>query len=717
MDKRNSEVLSFRSEARQLLDIVIHSLYSNKEIFLRELISNSSDALDKRRFEALTRKELAPEGEYEIRIELNPENRTLAVWDNGIGMTRKEAVENLGTIARSGTKEFVETLGKAAGAGKGSGANGETKDGVMEELIGRFGVGFYSCFMVAEKVEVLTRKAGEVDATIWESTGDGTFKVSSGFRGEAGTTVTVYLAPADEEKGMDDFCQEHVVRRIVKRYSDFVTYPIKLKTWKKPDEDGGEKGSDKEESVIVGADGKKKKTEEKEQLVDSEGRVLVWETLNTRKAIWNRAKEDVSDEEYNEFYRHVSHDWSEPLTKVLIKAEGNFEFSALVFIPKNPPLNLQNYGEPYGLQLYVNRVMIKSQAEELLPRYMRFLKGVVDSPDLPLNVSREMLQDDGRVRMIRKRIVRKVLDELAEMKKEDREKYVEFWAGFGSTLKEGLAEDVANRDRIKSLLLFPSSEKDGELVFLEEYAERMPEGQESIYYITGDSLDRLQSSPHLEIFKAKGIEVLYLTDPIDEIIVESISDFEGKKLKSAAQSGVDLSDVKISSGEKSGEQDDLSEDDSDDKSTDAKEKKEKKEKKENDLKVKEEAFKPLMEKLRSILQDKVKDVSSSSRLTSSPACLVGGEGDLSPRLIKLLKQSGQPVPPSKRILELNLKHPLIKQLKKVHDRDPDSQVLENHAHLLHGQSLLAEGVTPEDMAHFSKRLAELMVQGLKSEED
>lgn len=711
MSQNDAEVLNFRSEASQLLDIVIHSLYSNKEIFLRELISNSSDALDKRRFEALTRKELAPDGDYEIRLEVDPEKRTLSVWDNGIGMTRDEAVENLGTIARSGTKEFAEALGnvKAEAEAAEGGRETASADAAMEELIGRFGVGFYSSFMVANEVEVVTRKAGEEGATRWESTGDGTFKVSPGLRAEVGTTVTLHLAATDVDKGLDDFSQEHVVRRVVKRYSDFVTYPIKLKTWKKKDDAGDEEAVDEsQESGILGPDGTPQASK-KEELVDSEGRILVWETLNTRKAIWTRPEADVSQEEYQEFYRHISHDWGDYLHKVAFKAEGTFEYSALVFLPKNPPFNLHNYSEPYGLQLYVNRVLVKSQTEELLPRYLRFIKGVVDSPDLSLNVSREMLQDDGRVRMIRKRLVRKVLDELAEMKKEDRDKFLEFWAAFGSTLKEGVAEDVVHRDRIKKILLFPSSAHEQKLTGLDEYVERMKEGQEHIYYITGESRKKLDRSPQLEIFKEKEIEVLYLTDPIDDLIVGSLGEFEGKSLKSAAEGGLDLSQLdkkeEKGDGEGEGEETDgeAAQKDSGAGASDAKSEPEK------------EAFEPLMEKVRGVLQDGVKEVRVSHRLTTSPACLVGGEGDLSPRLVKLLERSGQSVPTPKRVLELNLSHPLVRQLKKIHDRDPDASLLEDHARLLYGQSLLAEGGAPEDPAEFSRLVVDLMVQGLGEE--
>ncbi len=704
MGDNKPEVMNFRSEARQLLDIVIHSLYSNKEIFLRELISNSSDALDKRRFEGLTRKELTPDGEYEILIETNSDKKTITVRDNGIGMTRKEAVENLGTIARSGTKEFVEAIGKVSTEGKP-----ESPAGVAEELIGRFGVGFYSCFMVARKVEVLTRKAGEEEATLWESEGDGTFRVAPALRAEAGTTVTVHLAPADKEKGLDDFTDEYALRRIVKRYSDFVAYPIKLKTWKKPSEDEDEK----EPSIISAGAESIKGRKDKEQLVDSEGRVLVWETLNSGKAIWNRPKEDVSDEEYNEFYKHVSHDWDDPLAKTLIKAEGNIEYSALVFIPKNPPFNLHNYGEPYGLQLYVNRVLIKSQADELVPRYLRFLKGVVDSPDLSLNVSREMLQDDGRVRMIRRRITRKVLEELADMKKEAHDKYMEFWSAFGSTLKEGLADEEGDRDRLKPLLLFHSSIRKDDLVFLDEYVGRMKEGQDAIYYMTGESLERLQKSPQLEIFKEKEIEVLFLTDPIDELIVGYLDDFGGKPLKSAAESGIDLDGIKTTGSLDKEESKDEKDEDSKEKEKTEKEEKEGKDEKDEKTDPHDEEFRPLMDKIRAVLQDHVKEVRTSKRLTSSPACLVGAQGDLSPRLIKLLERSGQKIPPQKRILELNLNHPLVKKLKGLYDNAPESDALKNHIFLLHGQTLLAEGAYPEDPSEFSRRVTELMIQNLE----
>lgn len=658
MTTNGAKTHQFKSEAQQLLEIVIHSLYSHREVFLRELISNASDAIDKRRFEALSNPELEPPSGYEIRLQSDEDRRTLTVWDNGIGMSREETISNLGTIARSGTRRFVEALGEQSKKGSSPAS--------MEELIGRFGVGFYATFMVADRVEVVTRRVGESEATSWVSEGTSTFDVSAGERSEPGTTVIVHLKPADEEEGLLDFTRRDVIRRVVKKYSDFVTYPIKLKTWR---DETAEKSTEQEESDQQG-------------LVTSDGKVLEWQTLNTMKAIWTRPEEDVEDEEYDEFYKHISHDWNPPQRVVRLKAEGTFEYDALLFIPKTAPLGLHHYDHPYGLQLYVNRVLIKSEAEELLPRYLRFVKGVVDSPDLSLNVSREMLQEDRRVYAIRKRIVKKVLDELGSMLERDREKYVEFWASFGPTLKEGVGEDPASIERVKPLLLFTSSYDSERLTTLSEYAQRMNDDQEAIYYITGEDVDLMKRAPQMEAFLEAGVEVLYLTDPIDELIVGPLGDFEGKPLRSVARGKSEIGSE------------------------------ERREEAEKELEEKKERYEDLLEKLRAVLQDQVKEVRLSTRLTSSPACLVTDEDQLSPRLVRMLQRSGQDLPAPKRILEVNATHSLMGRLQELHATDPKDPRIEKCAKLLFGQAQIAEGASLTDPAEFSEQLTGLMLDAL-----
>ncbi len=488
----SSETFPFRAEVQQLLDLMIHSLYSHKEIFLRELISNASDALDRLRFEALTRPELlSGGGKLEIRLEVDPASRTLTVHDTGIGMNRQELIDNIGTIAKSGTRELAERLRKSKAKSDGGTGEGPTE---LNDLIGQFGVGFYSSFMVADRVVVVTRKAGEPEGTRWESTGTGEFTVAPGERASQGTSVTLHLKPVDEEQGIEDFTEDHALERIVRRYSDFIAYPIVL----------GEK------------------------------------TLNSMKPIWERPASDVKPEEYAEFYKHISHDWREPLLTISQRAEGLLEYRALLFVPSEAPFDLFYMGYESGLKLYVRRVLIVEKSPDLLPRYLRFLTGVVDSADLPLNVSREMLQHDRQIRQIRKGLVKKVLDTLADLKEKEPEKYLSLFKAFGRVLKEGPSEDFENKEKLADLLLFQSSHHEEKLTSLSEYVSRTKAEQEAIYYLTGASRASIESSPHLEAFRAKGIEVLYLTDAVDELVVESIGEYQGKKLKSVGKGTVDL---------------------------------------------------------------------------------------------------------------------------------------------------------------------------------
>ncbi|HEV2845502.1 MAG TPA: molecular chaperone HtpG, partial [Thermoanaerobaculia bacterium] len=572
------ETLQFQAETRQLLDLMIHSLYSNKEIFLRELISNASDALDRLRFEALTQPELL-EGDgdekLEIRLEADRNARTLTIHDNGIGMNRDEVVNNIGTIAKSGTRELAERLKK-----------GESQQHIAE-LIGQFGVGFYSSFMAAERVVLVTRRAGDTAATRWESTGDGTYTIEETEKPGRGTSITLYLKPEDKENGVDDFSDRWVVSRIVRRYSDFVGYPIVLKAEKDPE---------------IEDLAKERETGEKPQMPLEE------KVLNSMKPIWTRPQSEVSQEDYKEFYRHISHDWTEPLKVIPYKAEGRIEYQALLFVPSQAPYDLYYVASKPGLQLYVKRVQIMEKCEDLLPHYLRFVRGVVDSPDLALNVSREMLQQDRHITLIRKGLTKKVLDVFGEMKEKEYDTYVKFWSEFGRAIKEGVSSDYENKERLLELLVFQSSNDPERLTTLKEYVERMKEGQNEIYYLTGESRSQVENSPHLEAFKEKGYEALFLVDTVDELLTQSLNEYGGKKLKSAGKGTVSLGSE------------------------------EEKKQTEEDLKAKEEEMKPLLEALQQKLDTWVKQVRLTNRLTSSPVCLVGAEHDYSPQLEKLLQK-------------------------------------------------------------------------------
>jgi molecular chaperone HtpG len=596
----------FQTEVRQLLDLMIHSLYSHKDIFLRELVSNASDALDKVRFEAITRPELAPAGELEIRLEADAAARTLSVWDNGIGMTREEVVQNIGTIARSGTREFLLAIR-------------EQKGQVAPELIGQFGVGFYSSFMVADRITLVTRKAGETTATRWESSGDG-YELAETERDVAGTTVTLHLKPKDEEDGLRDYTEPHVLRDIVKRYSDFVGYPIRFKA----------------------------------------------DTLNSMRAIWARPKEEVSEQEYRDFYKHLTHDWNDPLEHVLVHVEGTVEARALLYVPAKAPLDLFMRDGKRGVQLYVKRVFIMDDWEALLPPWLRFVRGVVASDDLSLNVSREILQKDRQIQAIRKHLTRRLLGALKDL---PRDQYVKFWPEFGAVLKEGLIGFDENQDRILELVMAQSTSEG--LASLADYVARMKEGQDAIYYMTAATQSAAERSPHLEAFRDKGYEVLFFTDPVDELWLRLDRQFQGKKLVSVAAAGV-------TPGASSSEA------------------------------PRADEWQGVLDKLRALLQDHVKDVRLSSRLKESPACLVGEAGDLSPRMRELFNRSGQQMPVTKRTLEVNPGHPVIARVREIHATGKDDPRLALYADLLYGQAVLAEGGVLADPAGFSRRLTELM---------
>jgi molecular chaperone HtpG len=630
----------FQAEVSQLLDLMVHSLYSDKDIFLRELISNASDALDKLRFEQLTKTDLAAGADLCIRIEPDSEKRTISIVDNGIGMSRDEVIKNIGTIARSGTKEFLSTLKEAK------------KKEIPPELIGQFGVGFYSAFMVADKVTLLTRRAGEAKATLWESTGDGSYAVGDGERDQPGTTVTLHLKPVDAEQGLADFTSDDVIRSIVKHYSDFVGYPIRMKSWRT--KDGG----------------------------SSEAKVFEDETLNSMKAIWDRPAGEVSEGEYREFYRHISHDWTDPLRNIPIKIEGTIEAYALLFIPSKAPFDLYSPEMKRGVELYVKRVFVMDECKDLLPQHLRFIKGVVDAHDLSLNVSREILQKDRQIQVIRKQLVKKVLATLEEMKGSAEKEYTTFWAQFGPVLKEGLLGFDDDRDRLLGLLVAQSTAHASDLTSLEQYVGRMKEGQDAIYFLTGASSDAVARSPLLEAFAEKGYEVLLFSDPVDEIWLDRTPKFKDKPFQSIGRG-----EIKLGSEED-------------------------KKKETEALEEKKKEYGDLLTCFRVHLQEEIKEVRLSNRLTSSPVCLVGDEHDMTPRMQRMLEQLGQKPQKVKRVLELNPSHPLIAKLRAVFLENKEDPRLKLYAGLLLGQAHLAESGQVPDPAAFSQILADVMVRGV-----
>ncbi|VEG38860.1 molecular chaperone of HSP90 family [Mycolicibacterium flavescens] len=634
------EQLEFQAEARQLLELLIHSVYSNKDSFLRELISNASDALDKMRLETLRNKDLDVDAsDLHIEIDVDNDARILTVRDNGIGMTHDEVVDLIGTLAKSGTAQLRQQLREAKNAA------------ASEELIGQFGIGFYSTFMVADKVELLTRKAGESQATRWVSTGESTYSIETVEHAPQGTSVTLHLKPEDVEDQLHDYTSEFKIKELVKKYSDFISWPIRMQVERRtpPAEEGGE------EAVTIET-----------------------QTLNSMKAVWAKSKDEVSAEEYREFYKHIAHAWDDPLEVIAMKAEGTFEYQALLFIPSQAPFDLFSRDAKVGIQLYVRRVFIMGDCDELMPRYLRFVKGVVDAQDMSLNVSREILQQDRQVTAIRRRLTKKVLSTIQDLQSERPEDYRTFWTQFGSALKEGLMSDFDNRDTLLRISSFASTHSDEEPTTLAEYVERMKEGQEQIFYATGQSREQLLKSPHLEAFRAKGYEVLLLTDPVDEIWVGSVPEFEGKQLQSVARGEVDLeTEEERSEAEREEQQKD---------------------------------FADLLAWLKEVLSDHVAEVRLSKRLTESPACLITPTFGITPALARMYRASGQTMPVTKRILELNPRHPLVNGLQQAQKNSADESALAETAELLYGTALLAEGDIPDDPAKFAALLAERLAR-------
>ena len=640
-----TETLEFQAETRQLLQLVIHSIYSNKDIFLRELISNASDALDKLRLASLTDSGPAVDAsDLHITLEVDNEARTLTVQDNGIGMTREEVVDLIGTIAKSGTAGLLAKIKEAKDAE------------AAQSLIGQFGVGFYSAFMVADKVTLRTRRAGTEQGTRWESDGAGTYTVAQADGLPVGTSVTLHLKPADGEDGLADYLAGWKIRQIVKQYSDFIRWPIRMAAEAAGSESAAEDGA-----------------------------VAELETLNSMKALWARPRSEVTEAEYSEFYQQISHDWQAPAQTVHMRAEGTFEYEALLFLPAHAPFDLFSRDTKRGVQLYVKRVFIMDDCDALMPNYLRFVKGVVDAHDLSLNVSREILQHDRQITAVRRRLVKKVLTAIKDLQTKDSDTYTKVWEQFGRVLKEGLIEDRDNTDALLEVVSAASTHDPQKPTTLREYVARMKDGQDAIYHLTGENRQMVENSPHMEAFTAKGYEVLILTDPVDEVWTDQVPAFDGHRFQSIAKGQVDL-----------------------DQDTEAQASDEAKAEKAQ----REQDFGPLVAWLRTTLAEQVKQVRLSSRLTTSAACLVGEANDLTPTLEKMYRAMGQELPPVKRILEINPTHPLIAALHKAHGADADDPALADIAELVHGSALVAEGGDLPDPARFTRLLTDHLTRAL-----
>ncbi len=625
------ETLGFQTEARQLLHLMIHSLYSNREIFLRELISNASDAIDKLRFAALEDDAiLEGDADYAIRVALDKDARTITISDNGVGMTRQEVIDNLGTIARSGTAAFLESL-----------TGDQKKD---SQLIGQFGVGFYSAFIVAERVEVHTRKAGEPAGAgvLWESHGEAEFSIEDRPREARGTAITLYL-----KEDCGEFADEWRVRSVIKKYSDHISVPVMMAKTGDPGDEEAESGADGSEPA--------------------------WETVNEATALWTRSRSDVSDDEYKAFYKHVSHDFEDPLTWSHNRVEGKLDYTSLLYVPRRAPFDLWNREGARGLKLYVQRTFIMDDAEQFLPLYLRFVKGVIDSNDLPLNVSREILQQDPAVDSMRGALTKRVLDMLGKLAKSSPEDYAVFWKEFGQVLKEGPGEDFSNKEKVAGLLRFATTHTDSEAQDqgLDDYLDRMQDGQEKIYYVVAENFNTARRSPHLEVFRKRGIEVLLLSDRIDEWLMSHLQEYAGKPVQDVARGELELGADEKAESEKLAEE-----------------------------------SKGLLERIKGALEGDVADVRASARLTDSAACLVVGEHELGPQMRRIMEAAGQPVPDSKPTLEINPTHPLIALL----DRESDEDRFADLARVVFDQATLAEGGQLDDPATYVDRLNRLLLE-------
>ena len=640
--EHKQEIHQFKTEVQQVLNLIIHSLYSNKDIFLRELISNASDAIDRLRFRSQTERDiLGDDTDFHVRITPDKDKNTLEISDNGVGMTYDEVMENIGTIAKSGTALFLEAIEKSK----------KKEDVLTPELIGKFGVGFYSAFIVAEEVTLTTRAAGAEKAVCWRSKGDGSFTIEEAEKEGRGTSILLKLKKVEE--GDEDYTDEWVIRRMVKKHSDFVRYPILMEV-------------EKNEPIP-----------EKEQIKDKDGKPVATtrkvredETLNSMKAIWAKDKSEIKEEEYSEFYKHISHDWNNPLSHIHVKLEGVTEYTILLYIPEKTPMDFFMPDRKHGIQLYSRRVFIMDDCKELIPEYLRFVKGVVDAPYLNLNVSREILQQDKLVKNIRKNIVKKVLDHLKEM---DEETYGKFYPEFGMVLKEGIHSDWENKEMIADLVRYKTTRSDGKYFSLKEYVGNMKTDQKEIYYMTGDNLSTLMNSPHLEKLKDKDYEVLLMTDPVDEWVVQALPEYDGKKLKSAEKGDLDLEDAKKDEKKELGD---------------------------------------LFQFIKTELDEKVKEVKPSHRLKESVSCLSEDSYGMSAYMEKIMKATGQDIPVSKRVLELNTDHPVVEKLKKMYESDKNDPKLKEYSHLLYDLAIIGEGGKIENPSMFSKLVGGLLDHAL-----
>ena len=634
------ESFQFQAETKQLLHLMIHSLYTEKDIFLRELISNASDALDKLRFEALTNTELVPsDHKYEIRLKPDLSTRTLVISDSGMGMSRKELIDTIGTIARSGTQELRERMKKS----QVTGAHGD--------LIGQFGVGFYSAFMVSDKVSIVTRRAGETSATRWESTGDGSYTLVETEKASYGTDITLYLKEPDTAIGIENYIDRWKLTTIVQRYSDFIPYPV----------------------IYEGLSQEPASKEDGNKTIQVENK-----TLNSMKPIWTRSRSEVTENDYNEFYKHISNDWTEPLKVLSFKAEGAVEYEVLLFIPSEAPRDLFYHAAETGLRLYASRVLVLEKCQDLLPRYLRFIKGVVDSSDLPLNISRQRLQQDRHITQIHKWLTRKVLDALTEMKEKEPEKYLKFWEQFGRALKEGVSSDYDNKEKLLPLLLFQSSNDPIRLTSLKAYVERMKSDQSEIFYVTGESRKMIENSPHLEATKQKDYEVLYFSEPVDELMVQSLYEVEGKRLKSVTKGEIHLGTE------------------------------EQKQQKKDQLKKQEEEYAKFLEASQKRLDQYVTQIRLSNRLVHSPACLVTQEHGYSPHLERLLQKGKGGGAKQRRIMELNSEHPLVARLYERFKANSEDTAVGDSVEILFELALLAEGSEIADPVRLNRLTLELL---------
>lgn len=641
------ETLGFQTEVKQLLHLMVHSLYSNKEIFLRELVSNASDAAEKLRFEAIENSALYEgDSDLSIKVSFDSETKTVSIEDNGIGMSREEVIQHLGTIANSGTASFLSSM-----------TGDQSKD---SQLIGQFGVGFYSSFIVADQVDVFTRRAGlpASEGVHWSSKGEGEFSIETLERQSRGTLVILHLKESETE-----FADAWRLKSLIRKYSDHIAFPVMML---------------KEAAPVVNEDEQKDAEESTESQADKvTEQAPEWESINRATALWTRAKNDLKEEDYHEFYKHISHDYTNPLTWGHNKVEGNLEYTSLLYLPEHAPFDLWNRDAPKGLKLYVQRVFIMDQADQFLPLYLRFIKGVVDTNNLSLNVSREILQKDPNVDKLKSALTKRVLDMLAKLAKDDAEKYATFWKEFGQVMKEGPAEDYANREKVLKLLRFASTQTgtDETSVGLDDYVQRMQEGQEKIYYVVADSYNAAKSSPHLEIFRKKGIEVLLLTDRIDEWMMSQLFDFEGKSFQDVTKGELNLGEVE-------------SEEEKQQQADQAKE------------------LEGLVERFKSVLDARVSEIRITHRLTDSPACLVLGDYDMGAQMRKIMEAAGQKVPETKPVLEINPEHPLIAKL----DKEPDEERFADLASVLFDQANLASGGQLEDPSAFTSRLNKLLLE-------